>query len=248
MIEGDFRLKTDRRPLYSQVAELLRGLISSTFQPGDQLPSEPSLCDQLGVSRTTLRVALGFLEQEGAVVRRHGIGTFVSHTWRGNLRGGLQFLQSLESLANEAGLGIELFDKMVGTTAATVEEAEILQLQDGQTINWIESVWAVRGKPAASLRTLVPERVLSLDMLRETRGSVLVTLNNSPDTTPAFTQSQVFAVSAGDALAKTLQVKSDQALLLLVEAYYTREEAPVALSYNHFLTELFSFYIGRIVK
>jgi GntR family transcriptional regulator len=45
---------------------------------GDAIPSERQLCNQLGVSRLTVRAALDDLVREGLLVRRHGSGTFVS--------------------------------------------------------------------------------------------------------------------------------------------------------------------------
>lgn len=46
-------------------------------QPGDQLAPERELCEELGVSRQTLRRVLDDLERSGYVERRQGAGTFV---------------------------------------------------------------------------------------------------------------------------------------------------------------------------
>ena len=43
---------------------------------GEQLPPEPELCDQYGVSRITLRHAVDDLIQDGLLVREQGRGTF----------------------------------------------------------------------------------------------------------------------------------------------------------------------------
>lgn len=55
----------------------IRNLIEAA-NIGDQLPSEDQLAVQCDVSRTTIRAALNTLETEGQIVRRHGLGTFVS--------------------------------------------------------------------------------------------------------------------------------------------------------------------------
>ncbi|TDU89783.1 GntR family transcriptional regulator [Kribbella voronezhensis] len=47
-------------------------------RPGEALPSERSLSEELGVSRPTLRAALDDLARDGLVVREHGRGTFTS--------------------------------------------------------------------------------------------------------------------------------------------------------------------------
>jgi len=65
-------------PLHRQLFLVLHDEISrGTLQPGDPLPTEQSLCAQFGVSRITVRRALGDLADEGLVERRQGVGSFV---------------------------------------------------------------------------------------------------------------------------------------------------------------------------
>jgi DNA-binding GntR family transcriptional regulator len=66
-------------PLYIQIAEGLIGKIESgELAPGDQLPPERDLSEQLGVNRMTLRRALRVLEAQGLIDRRHGVGTYIT--------------------------------------------------------------------------------------------------------------------------------------------------------------------------
>lgn len=62
-------------PKYVAVRDNLRQRIQA-MQPGEKLPAEPELCDQYGVSRITLRHAIGDLIYEGLLVREQGRGTF----------------------------------------------------------------------------------------------------------------------------------------------------------------------------
>ena len=48
------------------------------FRPGHVLGSQASLARHHGVALATLHQALRVLEQDGYVVRRHGVGTFVA--------------------------------------------------------------------------------------------------------------------------------------------------------------------------
>ena len=71
-------LKRDAVPLYHQLRELLSEKIESgEWQPGRQLPSEPDLAREFGVSRATVRQAMQLLESQGLVERIQGKGTFV---------------------------------------------------------------------------------------------------------------------------------------------------------------------------
>lgn len=66
----------------------------------DQLPSEASIAKMLGVSRNTLREAYVALENEGVIVRRHGIGTFVANApyIRDSLNDFLPFAQIIQNV------------------------------------------------------------------------------------------------------------------------------------------------------
>ncbi|WP_448624281.1 GntR family transcriptional regulator [Geodermatophilus sp. URMC 64] len=66
-------------PLYQRVrGVLLERLDSGQYAPGDRLPSEGVLADDLGVHRLTVRRALDELSREGRLRARQGAGTFVS--------------------------------------------------------------------------------------------------------------------------------------------------------------------------
>ena len=64
--------------LWHQIGEILAADIAAgTFAPGTKLPAEPELMQRFGVSRFTVRQALGHLEQRGLVRAEQGRGTFV---------------------------------------------------------------------------------------------------------------------------------------------------------------------------
>src|SRR6478735_245791 len=76
----DLVLERGSKPLHVTIAEQLAAAIASgALAPGERLPPERRLADSLGVSRMTVRQALGDLERDGLlrrVVGRAG-GTFV---------------------------------------------------------------------------------------------------------------------------------------------------------------------------
>ena len=67
------------KPLYQQVKDLLiERLIGGYWRPGDLLPSEMQLAEQLGVSQGTVRKALDEMTAGNLLVRRQGRGTYVA--------------------------------------------------------------------------------------------------------------------------------------------------------------------------
>ena len=66
-------------PKHQQLRNILAELATTHLRPGDMLPSERQLCADYGVSRITVREALGQLVSEGLLVRTQGKGTFVAH-------------------------------------------------------------------------------------------------------------------------------------------------------------------------
>ena len=68
-----------RRPAYETIATQIRDLFTSdNLKPGDRLPTEHELSEQLGVSRTVVREAVKVLVATGLVYTRRGSGLYVS--------------------------------------------------------------------------------------------------------------------------------------------------------------------------
>jgi len=66
-------------PLYGQVADAIRAAVNAGTMPeGTQIGPEHRLAKDFHVSVPTIRKALDLLEAEGIVVRKRGLGTYVS--------------------------------------------------------------------------------------------------------------------------------------------------------------------------
>ena len=66
------------KPFYLWIEKLIkRQIVDDIYRPGDKIPSERDLSDQLGISRTTIRRAIEDLIAQGVLERRSSSGTFV---------------------------------------------------------------------------------------------------------------------------------------------------------------------------
>jgi GntR family transcriptional regulator len=90
--------RTSPVPYYFQLKKILaEEILAGRWSRGHRLPSEPSICDQFQVSRTTVRQALRELESEGMIRRERGRGTFVE-----DARSSSWLLQSSHGFYEEA--------------------------------------------------------------------------------------------------------------------------------------------------
>jgi len=66
-------------PIYRQLVEQVRrDVMLGRLSPGDQLPTLREVVDATAINPNTVAKAYAELEHEGLVVRRQGMGTFVS--------------------------------------------------------------------------------------------------------------------------------------------------------------------------
>lgn len=71
--------KKSSRAIYLQLLDIIKVQIQDKrLQPGELLPSEHEFCDHYGISRTTVRQTFRELEEHGLIVRRRGLGTYIS--------------------------------------------------------------------------------------------------------------------------------------------------------------------------
>ena len=71
---------TQDRKVYEGILLQLHAIIQEqNLRPGDKLPSERELSEQLGAGRSSVREALRALELLGVIETRGGEGTFLKH-------------------------------------------------------------------------------------------------------------------------------------------------------------------------
>jgi GntR family transcriptional regulator len=76
--ETPTRIVDGPKPKHAQLRDILRRLAEQELQPGSPIPSERDLAEQYGVSRITVRAAVGQLVSEGLLTRAKGRGTFTA--------------------------------------------------------------------------------------------------------------------------------------------------------------------------
>ena len=210
-------------PLYRKVAGDLRAAITAgEYGSGARLPAEDELARTYGVSRGTIRQALGALRTDGLVTSRRGARRVV-------LGGGGARLQSFEELRSFARWARSQGEEPGGRTVAvdpggaTEEEAYHLRLPVGERIFRVLRVRTLSGVPVMVERTTYPERVGELvaamdpglashaDEL-EAHGVLFSDALHTIDVVPAdAADAELLGCRAGDGLLRERRRSSDPA-------------------------------------
>jgi len=165
--------RTSDRPVYKQLADLLREAIrSGEFRAGAELPSETELMRRFDVSRNTVRNAIALLRIEGIVTTEHGRATFVIE------RKPLRTLRSsrysrvkrqagrspLRAEAEEQGRTSSRQLREVATVTAPVEISDRLELEEGSPVVVRRYLLFYDDKP-----TQIADSYFPLDLAQGTR-------------------------------------------------------------------------------
>lgn len=153
-------------PLYFQVASQIEEAIDSGALPvGARLGNEIDLAGRLGLSRPTVRQAIGSLVDKGMVVRRRGAGTQVVFH---RVRRSLELSSLYDDLAGIDGKPATavLVNKI---EPASPTEAHRLGIAEGDQVLRLERLRSTRGEPIALMGNLLPVDLLqpSTESLQE---------------------------------------------------------------------------------
>ena len=150
-------LQQASQPLYHRVyREIAKGIENGILKPGDRLPSERALCDQLGVSRATVRRAVEELTADGLVEAR-GRGSFVRDD---AVVEPPNTLMSLSEVARSRALDATSRVLRGEIRSATIDEADAFAIAPGADVFELERLRMLDGLPIALDINRVPLRIL----------------------------------------------------------------------------------------
>ena len=79
-----FKRQGSSKKKYIEIISLVKEMIlKGQIRPGDRLPTEAQLTEQLGISRTSVREALKILESMGVIIIKRGEGMFLQRPLAG---------------------------------------------------------------------------------------------------------------------------------------------------------------------
>lgn len=130
-------MPTKAADLVSDLAnQLERAILRGEYAVGERLPAERKLCEQLGVSRSVVREAIGRLASAGLVQSHHGSGTRVTRPSAKHVGAGYKRLlgNSDSLLAELTTVRLSLETKIVELAASHRSEDQLSLLEETLSI------------------------------------------------------------------------------------------------------------------
>jgi GntR family transcriptional regulator len=238
--------ETRTLPRYIQVEEALHTLLrTGGYRPGDKLPPEPELAQQLGVSRATLREALRSFEQQGIISRRQGVGTFVNARPL-YIESGLETLESIEMLLESRQLTPRITDRQARVEKALPKAAQRLNIQEGAPLTVLSSTYVVGAERVAYLLEVSLALVVEQVAVDEAGSSLLeYMLQRREIYDLSYAVAHISPVHGSEEICTALQVEVETPLFFIEQTVYTSANLPHYYSRNYYLPRIFDFHLIR---
>jgi GntR family transcriptional regulator len=213
-----------KEPLHHQVSRALREYVQASLKPNDTIPTEPELESSFGVSRATIRRAVGDLVDEGLLARRQGAGTFVR---------GPQVTYEPAKIASWSET-IEAMGSVPRTSTTRMQlitgpewVRERLNLEPDELMLWLWRLRLAGDQPMSIMINYLPARLVPGFVERGLgQESLYVELREVYGFGPARAEDEVEAKIATDDEAVLLNITPGSSILEVCRTAFLADETP----------------------
>ncbi len=227
-------------PLHIQAENLLRQLITEEqYQSGKNIPNEVDLANMLGISRTTLRIAINKLVFEGLLIRKKRAGTKValgivsskSNNW-------LSFSQEMKL----RGIPIKNFELHVTWELPDASLMNFFDIKKDQPVLKMERVRGRPEEPFVYFASYFHPRVgLSLD--DDFKRPLYELLEQEHQVIATISKEEISAIGADAFIAEKLQVIPGSPILFRKRFVYDQDERPIEFNTGHYKANSFIYTV-----
>jgi GntR family transcriptional regulator len=228
-------------PLYRQVFGILRQrIVDSVYAAGEQLLTEDGLAAEFGVSRATIRQAVGELVRQGLVDRKQGRGTFVlpnaGHVLGQRFRGSLADLISETERAKVKHVDVSHGSRLKRRIA------EALKLDD-PVATVVRRTRTMDGKTFAFTVNYLPSPYGEMVSVKELRKTGLMTLLESKGVKFASAHQSIRAELADLEVCSQLEMEFGEAVLFAERVLFDAGQKPIQFVQTWYRGDLYEYSV-----
>jgi GntR family transcriptional regulator len=236
----------ERRSRPIQVRDQLLEMIrDGELRPGAQIPPESALCEQFGVSRSTIREAIKLLERDGVIDVQHGRGSFVTGMAHLGTERPLTRFESVSEMMRRLGYTVENRVLTVQERRPTEEEAAALALAADDLVVHLERVRLHEGRPFVLTVNVVPRPLFPGSLDEVAWNSSMIDLLDARGHVVVASSAHLRATPVPDALVAAGLESADEPWLLITETCVTAAGEPVLLAHDYHRGDAFTFHAVR---
>lgn len=238
----DLQISRGSVPASTQLAEALRGqIIQQRLPRGGRLPSERELIERSGLSRVTVRAAVGRLESQGWLIRRQGLGTFVADPVKQELASGVR---TITEVLSDSGVVPQVDVLSHSTGPAPRRIRDILGLPD---VLCIRRLFRDGNQPLALVTAYLPT---------DLGEAIEPLLSGTPQTETTYTMwerrlgvhiaratHEIYAAGASPEVADALQLGAGAPVLIVDRISYSDNDKPLEVVVFHHRPERYRFSV-----
>ena len=225
-------------------SHLKQQIVNEEFAAG-RIPSETELAEALGVSRTTVRDALGRLESEGVIFRKQGAGTFVN-------KPGLQIKTRLEEMWSYAAV-LEAHGYTPSTQILSVQRqpaaadvAADLELAGDVEMVVVHKLFLEDDQPVILTENQIPAHLIQTPFQDDDFClPVYLFLGEYCRQRLAYYLSDIVPILAAPEIAGPLHLPVDTPLISFAETGYNEDNQPILKAHSYFRDDLLRLRLIR---
>lgn len=225
---------------YRRLVTLMR---ESCCTAGDRLGDERGLAARLGVSRATLRQAVGRLEAEGKVRRTIGRTGGIVVT-DGRLERNLNTINGLPDIARAQGIHVDTTVISLALTIPDLREQRLLRLSDGEVVYRLLRLRSADGRALSLELTRLPAaRFPGLDS--HDLSSLYRAMREHYGTAPSACDESLDVVLTDPERAELLGVEVGEPLMHVERVTTDAAGAPIELADDLFVASRIRFHLRK---
>lgn len=215
--------KKSLTPLYIQARELLEErILTGEYKPNQKIPSERNLCEELGISRMTLRQVIMWLVRDGFLKSVPGKGTFVLEPKSSALINGRKDIRTIleEQMGNTHNKVTEICEM-----TAPKGVAKVMSLDDEGIVIRIVITGIRNGKPCRTGVTYINRELYRLATIESIKEHIESSAIYKEFYEQAIRQeTTIEAASATKEDAEELEIDKGHTLLLCIVKSYDNND------------------------
>ncbi len=240
-----------RRPLErpetlaARVAKALRQDLRINPVANGQLPSEPELAEQFGVSRGTVRQALTILEREGFILRRQGAGTYV-HKYISRIQTRAEHAYEYTDLLRLAGYEPSIQLISFETLPITAGMSAQLDIDLNSQLLVVRKLFLADGEPAIYCQDYIPQKLIIESYENdELEQPIFDFMQQRCRQSSIQNMAELIPEVATEELSQLLNIEPGKPLLRIDEIGYNGDGHPIIFTCTYYKDKYLRFSLLR---